>query len=674
MRAALAVLLTVVLSAAQQDSARPLTLVGRGRVSAIYDVRADGRYLYALERGVLHVLDPLNPAALREVGSLEFKRPRARMALRPPYLYLSGFNEPLGIIDISQPSQPRFVADLPRLGSVANDGFELAEGIAYLIRRERQPDNVSSLHLDVLDVATNPRQPTRLGSVDLGLFPPSDYGGIAHADGKAFLVATRRPGVPARSSLLVIDPRNPAQPRIERTLFLPEGKLYRDLEVRGNLVYMLQNESRTGGAGLAIYRLPESGELELLGEAITPDLRIPIDLIVRGDVVYATFKSGGLLGTFDVTDPRAPTLTNVYRQTDSWAAGLGMQLAGNRLYVSGDNGPSPILDVSQPRSPVLVGRYEFEGGSVSTVQVEGNLAVLSSLTNVHLFDVSNPRTPRRAGFYAAIPSHNPEEFEFGMVVAAAGRRAIVGFEKRPTQVIDFSSTDHPKLLATFTPRGAVRAALLDAKYAALGYEDRQAGDTGGVEFIDVSDAAKPRSMAFIDLGKPVRTLARTLNRMVAAHPDGGLSILDVTDPNKPVVQGRVDGNTATPLDSAYVTLSSDGGIAYLARPDTANRATLLIIDLKEPATPRVLAQLVFPISGSFQTPLAVQGSRVMILAGGNGGVVTVDARNPQRPGIISVRALPVGVYAEGLALDALHLYVAGAEDGVLVFQQPAAGR
>ena len=679
MKTPLAVLLTLFLSAAQQGctgetpsaemASGELTPVGRGRVSAIYDVRSDGQYMYALERGVLHVLDASNPAALREVGAVEFARPRVRAALRPPYLYLSGFNEPLGVIDVSQPAQPRFVADLPELGSVANDGVELVGDVAYVVRRELQPDNTAALYLDVLDVATNPRSPTRQGTVELGARVVGEYGGIAYADGKIFIVIARAVGAAPRSTLLLIDARDPAQPRIERTLTFPEGELYRDVEVRGGLVYALQNESPERAAGLAIFRLPESGELELLGAAITPDLRIPIDLVVHEDVVFATFKLGGLVGTFDVTDPRAPRLTSTYRQRDSWAAGLGLDLVDDRLYVAGDNGASAILDVTDPRVPVLLGRYEFEGGSVSRVQVIGDLAVLLSLSNLHFFDVSDPRAPRRAGFYAGIPSHDPEEFEFAMV-ASSGRRAFVGFDRRPAQLVDFANPARPTLLATFTPRGLVRAALLDAEHATLGFEGRENSGSGGIEFVDVSDGTKPTSLAVLDLGKPVHGLARSSDRIVAAHPDGGLSVLDATDPSRPSVVGTLTGSAA-PVGPTHLALSADGTTAYVARPDgeASDSATLLVVDLREATAPRVLAELRFPVSAGYATPLVVRGSRAMILAGADGGVVTVDVSDPEQPRILEVRPLPVGVFAEDLTADDSHLYVAASEDGVLVFQQ-----
>src|SRR5688572_9882797 len=90
-----------------QASVPSLSLVGHGRVSAVYDIEAAPPYAFALESGLLNVIDVRNPAAVREVGSLAFDRGRSRMAMRFPYLYLTGFSEPLGVVDISTPTKPR---------------------------------------------------------------------------------------------------------------------------------------------------------------------------------------------------------------------------------------------------------------------------------------------------------------------------------------------------------------------------------------------------------------------------------------------------------------------------------------------------------------------------------------------------------------------------------------
>lgn len=641
-----------------------LTAIGRGRISAIYDVKADARHLYALERGIVHVLDARDPAHLREVGAVEFNRPRARMALRHPYVYLTGFNAPLGIANVGDPARPTWVNDAPEFARTTNDGFELAGDYGYLITSAG-----STVTLDVLDVASDPARPKRVATVDLGVRVRGEYGGMAYADGRLFVLLQRTVDTP-RSRLIVINTRQPAQPRIERTLLLPEEKAYKDVEIRNDLVYLLQTESAPGKpAGLAIYRMPEAGDLELLGEALTTELWIPIDLMVVGEVVYATFKAGGLLVTFDVSNPRAPTIAHIYQQRDLWAAGLGMALVGDRLYVSGDNGPSPIFDVSVPRTPRLLGRYEFEGGSASDVLVERDRAIVTSMSDLILYDVSNPAAPQRVGRYKGIPSFDPKEFQFKMVVAAKGRRALVSYETRASQLVDVSVPAQPRLLATFTPRGRVNSSVLTSTHAALGYAAGTNGEAqGGVEIVDLQDSSRPRSMAVLELGQPVSKLVMRANRLVAAHPGGALTIIDVQDWKRPRVLGVLP--SIAPGTAPYVALSEDGRNVYLACADgtSPDRGALTVIDLHDASSPRAVGRLEIKISGGTAMPLAVLGSDVVILAGPEGGVAVVDASKPRHPVLIGIQALPGG-YAEGLAVNGRNILIAASEDGLLIYRR-----
>lgn len=151
-----------------------LPLASHVRISSIYDVEVVPPYLYAHERGLIRVLDVRNPAEIREVGSLEVRPPRTRMALRSPYLYLRGFGAPLAVVDVSNPASPRMVAEHPELVSAPGKSFQLAGDIALLVRRIDVPGPAGSgtmsterLFLDVLDVARDPLRPRVVRSVDL---------------------------------------------------------------------------------------------------------------------------------------------------------------------------------------------------------------------------------------------------------------------------------------------------------------------------------------------------------------------------------------------------------------------------------------------------------------------------------------------------------------------------
>jgi hypothetical protein len=70
-----------------------------------------------------------------------------------------------------------------------------------------------------------------------------------------------------------------------------------------------------------------------------------------------------------------------------------------------------------------------------------------------------------------------------------------------------------------------------------------------------------------------------------------------------------------------------------------------------------------------ELPLAVDGNRVAVLAGGT-DVLIVDAGDPARP-VVTVRyPLPQRMSAGGLAFTGGMVFVAAGEDGLLVYRPP----
>jgi hypothetical protein len=665
----------------QRGPAPELTLIGRGRVSAVYDIEAVRPYAYALERGFLRVLDVRNPAAVREVGSLAIDGGPTRMALRAPFLYLTG-NGPLGVVDISQPTRPRWRGALPELTGALGDDFELAGDVAYLVRRD---GGSRSLWLDVLDLASEPTRPRRRGSVDLGTRFTNEYGGIAQANGRAFVIIERPAGVTNRSELVIVDARTPDTPRVERVVLLPEGKWYHDIDVQGDLLFLLDSSPQKPN-GLAVYRVRADRDPELIGEALSPDLRIPIDLIAHGDVVYGTFKVGSMLVTFDVSNPSSPKIAVAYGQKDRWSAGLGMSLVGDRLYVTGDNAPAPIFDISVARTPRLLGRWEYDGGAITDVILNGQLAVLTSFDGLFLYDVSNTGAPRRVGAHHGATPDRSSNFQWNIVVAASGSRALVAYETLPAQLLDISHPTRPVAQGTFTPRGLVHAIVLSSTHAFLAYRAPTDGkaprlsdpstlsERGGIETVDLRNPLAPHAVGALALDAAVTDLARHADRLVAVDAGGSLAVVDIRDPGRPAVLGRLAGSgsngAGAVLRPTRVALSADGQVAYVSRIDAASGAgTLTVVDVRDATRPSRLGQLPIDRSGGVALPLAVDGTRIAVLVGGR-NVAIVDAGNSARPEIAATHALPPSMFAQGLAFSHETVFVGALEDGLLIFGVP----
>ena len=662
------------------DNSVELSLVGRGRVSAVYDVEVEPPYAYALERGILRVLDVRNPTAIHEVASLEIDRPRVRMALRHPYLYLTGFGNPLGVIDISNPMNPRWVAEFPEFFG-QGDVFEIEGSTAYFVRGGRLRGDGQPLLLDVLDLGEDPARPRRIGSVELGVRVLGEYGGIACVRGRAFVLVRNTMENVDQSQLIIVDVRVPTEPRIERRMFFPEGERYRDIEVEGDLIYLLRwGRWQRRDDGLAIYRLRQNEDPELLGESLTDAISSSIDLVVHGDVVYATFKIGAMLAAYDVSDPSNPNLC--YTHADPGASGLGLTLVNDRLYVTGDNEPMPIFDVSDSRMPRLLGRWNFEGGSVSDVVLDGDVAILSNYNgDLYLYDVENPRVPRRlARYHGYPPITSREEWQWNMVTAAKGSRVFVAYETIAAQVVDIRDPSRPVQLGTILPKGLVRAVALTENHAFLGYQSGADGKTpriidasslsevGGIEVIDLADPKSPRSVADLPLEHAVTDLVLRQGRLMVSHPNGAFTVVDVHDPLRPHVLGHLDSNRSNADRSSaasQLAISDDASRGYLA-----HGKTLRLLDLRNPASPGISSELLVDGPVVDIELSTIHDDRVILLQRDGWRLAIVDATNPKSPAIISNHR----VRARRVAVRGPYLYLGAYEDGLLVYRLSSSER
>ncbi len=670
-----------------------IDLVSRARVSAVYDIEVVPPYAYALERGILRVLDVSDPTAVSEIAALELKQPMLRLALDHPYLYLTGWlGQPLVVIDISRPTQPVQVATLSDLAGIGPNGLEIAGKLAYTVRpvendsTSLDPLDNTTLMFEVLDLV-KPEHPKKIGSIDLGIQVAQRLvGGITHMGKSIFVLVSVNP----RNHLFLIDASIPDKPSIKRTILLPEGKNFADIGVVDDKLFLLQRRPRTH-QGLAVYQMHENDEPELIGECYSPRLQIPIELIVHEDAVYATFKGEVDLVTFDISNPSEPKLASEYTIDDLWAAGLGMTLVDDHLYVAGDGGPSPIFDVSAPKAPSAVGQWNFEGGWVGDVLRQDSLAILAQVGGGYLiYDVSKPQEPRRLTRYQAASSVSPEGWQWNVTAAVSNSRLLMVYETLPSELWDISNPTNPTVLGRFTPHGLVHAIALTPEYAVLGYREAsswwESTSAGGIEIVSVSDPSEPHAVALLDLGQAVTDVALHNNNIIAAHPGGMLTILDISKPAEPVILNQ-PGDSAALEDSSMsrttrLALSDNGDFAYVINRDIMNmesasgythdgHCTFTVVDLRDTKTPRVLSQLNFDRRNIWDLSIVARNNHVVIYTG---DILVLDVTDPTRPEVTVQESFPpaqywVGDYV-GLAVDDENIYLGATEDGLWVYRLP----
>jgi hypothetical protein len=228
-----------------------------------------------------------------------------------------------------------------------------------------------------------------------------------------------------------------------------------------------------------------------------------------------------------------------------------MRLHGERLYVTGDQGPAGIFDVSVPDAPRHLGRW-YNGGAVRQVLRTGDLLILQNMTDLLFYDVSDPRSPRRLGRHEGVPLYwAGGTYQWNMVAGASGSRVVVAYESIPAEVLDISDPSRPAALGRFEPRGLVHAIAVTSTHAFVAYRQGAEGrrpqpwdaaslaPSGGIEVIDLRDPATPRRIAGLEFDAVVTDLALAGHRLVAAHHDGSLTIMDVADPERITVLATV---------------------------------------------------------------------------------------------------------------------------------------
>jgi hypothetical protein len=277
-----------------------------------------------------------------------------------------------------------------------------------------------------------------------------------------------------------------------------------------------------------------------------------------------------------------------------------------------------------------------------------------------------------------------------MAAGASGSRALVTYETLPAHLLDISRPDRPALQGTFAPAGLVHAIAFTPTHAILGYRAPADGKTpramdpsswsrrGGIESVDLRNPRAPHSVSVLALDAAVTDLARHERRLVAVSADGSLAVVDIRDPGRPAVLGRLPGSGSNGAGILFrptrVALSRDGRLAYVSCIDAATgTGTLTVVDLSEAATPHRLGQLNLERPGRAELPVAADGYHVALLVG-NTDVLIVDVSDPARPEAIARHALPPMIWAEGLAFENQKVFVGAGEDGLLIYRLEHASR
>ncbi|MCW5555220.1 MAG: hypothetical protein KIS67_24040 [Verrucomicrobiae bacterium] len=237
--------------------------------------------------------------------------------------------------------------------------------------------------------------------------------------------------------------------------------------------------------------------------------RAPVGIQVVGDYAFVANQLAGLT-VLDVADSANPVWLTTY---DTPGSAASVHVVGKHAYVA--DGPGSgllILDVSNPRQPTLVGKYEPQQHHPSSVQVVDHIAYLSCYSWFERVDVSNPSNPQPVGrcrVTMAFHSH------------VAGKLAYTG-----AQILDARD---PMFVANW-PGGGISVHVVNGFAYAASYG-------GGMRVADVREPLDAKLVTVFLPESPQYDVVVVGGRAYLMDTGASIRILDVSDPRNPTQIG-----------------------------------------------------------------------------------------------------------------------------------------
>ncbi len=269
--------------------------------------------------------------------------------------------------------------------------------------------------------------------------------GIAVQGGLAYLVSG--------GSLLVIDVGNPERPILLGSVDTP-GFDAEDVAVGDGIAVVACNTD-----GLAVIDISNPLMPTLTGVLETSSV-MNRAWISGKTVLVAEYGHG--LDLVDVGDAVHPSVVGTYSELLQIS---DVAISGNYAFVIQPVGEMHIIDINNPAAPEQIAHIS-SGLVNSGVAVSGHMVYVSSINDVHVFDISDPRSPRIVGDWTG-----DDVAAVTAIAAEAGTVALVTNGIVDNQVIwrlqllDFNNPTLPTELARFDIGRNVMEIVLTARLA-----------------------------------------------------------------------------------------------------------------------------------------------------------------------------------------------------------------
>gem|GEM_PF-2049377 len=400
--------------------------------------------------------------------------------------------------------------------------------------------------------------------------------------------------------------------------------------------------------------------------AILPGIGEIQDVVVNGDFAYAADDGKGVI-SYSLLDP-----TNVTKMGDiAISKAKALATSGNYLYAASDEGIK-IIDISNPASLNVIGTINNTTAKDLFIK-DSELYTANGKDGIKVYDISNPSSPTEITAKSKteeIWNSKGVMIEDSLVFAANGPGGIAvlnegDMAKRADLLLNgeaykFNTLNREGFVGlsagasgfdvidyrTITDDNASNDALyVGAKYATVGMPEKTtvkgnhlyvADQNGGLQILDVTDPKNPSRIGGVNFGCKATSVAVNDDESKAYVTDVcmGLFTVDISDKNNPSV--IEDSVTPMPNQAEARDVKIRGDYAYVA----ARKEGLQIFDISNPSN-------VVPV-GSYDTPgkalaLDIDGDYAYI-ADENETLQIINIHDPANPSL-------AGSYQSGYAHD-----------------------
>jgi len=275
--------------------------------------------------------------------------------------------------------------------------------------------------------------------------------------------------------------------------------------------------------------------------------------------------------------------------------------ADGPLAAYGNGGWLTTADISNPNSPVEMGRVALPG-PVEGLTIHGYLAyVANGEAGIRVVDISNPTAPQEIGSY---------EFSDDVIdVKIGGAYAYVAASSAGLAILDVSDPAHPQEVSVSDTPGSARGVFVAGNLAYVADYDQ------GLLIFNVTDPTNPVLASVTDTPGYAYKIAVNGTYAYVADSSEGLRIYNISNPTAPYVVGVHDTSGYT------YGVSLSGNYAYIA-----DFYAVRIIDVSNPASPVEMGYF----SSSYALDVTVSG--VYAYASySEKGLKILDVSNPANP-------------------------------------------